>query len=957
MKGILHNPRCHYHYKEQLDPLLHLLTVKCYYCQGDHYSYECGNVTSVKDRKSILMKARRCFNCLNLGHLQKDCRSQRGCLKCKGRHHQSLCQSHNERAENKPPKNAKIQDSFITATATQQGCVLLQTATTYAYGKNRDKKIEVQVLFDNGSQRSYIREELKEKLLLDTVNKENLKLNTFAQNEETNENPAKTEELKEALATFWKHEAGGLSQNVGESENSSKKVLDIEFTGERYSVSLPWKENYDSPLPSDYKMCLGRLESVYTRLKGKPELLKEYDSIIKEQLTNDIIEIVPNDQLRHENSHFISHHCVLRDDKVTTKVRVVFDGSACSNENSLSLNDRLEVGENFIPPLFETLIRFRVHAVALTADIEKAFLQIEVKDSDRDALRFLWYDDVNSASPNVVQFRIKRLSFGLTCSPGILGATIRYHVNLFADQHPKSTKVLNRLYCDDLSCGAASIDEAFEIYQNCQAIMEKGGFNLRKWNSNKAALLDKINPADKSLCDSTPSNISPQVQEDDQSYSKYKVEGNTVEKMEIHAFSDASEKAYACVVYLRIMYTSGEVDVKFIASKAKEWPAQAFTESSSSAAAEERGSKQSEVTHVNLSTEGQQTSSVLNIIDINRFSSKGRLLRSLAWVHRFLNNLRSSVRKENLVLDQWVTADEISQAETVLIKGIQQQSFNSEIEFVIGKSKSKQVPPLVNQFNLFTDEQGLLRCKSRLLHASVVNESKTPILLPSKSYYSELVIAEAHSKVFHDGISETLNCARQKYWILRGREMAKKHIRRCGKCKWFEGSTFKFNVTPDLPKIRVDDSPPFSNVGVDFAGPLMNKGIYTKGKTDNKSYVCLFTCAATRAVHLELVEALDVDSFIRSFRRFTARRGLPIRIIFDNAKTFKTMSKEVKQLIRSPKLSSYLETRGVTWDFILDRSPWQGGMWERLERVEQLPPGEKSCPLIMDEVSLKSQFL
>ncbi|XP_065070793.1 uncharacterized protein LOC135695590 [Rhopilema esculentum] len=364
----------------------------------------------------------------------------------------------------------------------------------------------------------------------------------------------------------------------------------------------------------------------------------------------------------------------------------------------------------------------------------------------------------------------------------------------------------------------------------------------------------------------------------------------------------------------------------------QEWPAQAFTKSSSSAAAEERGSKQSEVTHVNLSTEGQQTSSVLNIIDINRFSSKGRLLRSLAWVHRFLNNLRSSVRKENLVLDQWVTADEISQAEIVLIKGIQQQSFNSEIEFVIGKSKSKQVPPLVNQFNLFTDEQGLLRCKSRLLHASVVNESKTPILLPSKSYYSELVIAEAHSKVFHDGISETLNCARQKYWILRGREMAKKHIRRCGKCKWFEGPTFKFNVTPDLPKIRVDDSPPFSNVGVDFAGPLMNKGIYTKGKTDNKSYVCLFTCAATRAVHLELVEALDVDSFIRSFRRFTARRGLPTRIISDNAKTFKTMSKEIKQLIRSPKLSSYLETRGVKWDFILDRSPWQGGMWERLVR-------------------------
>lgn len=192
------------------------------------------------------------------------------------------------------------------------------------------------------------------------------------------------------------------------------------------------------------------------------------------------------------------------------------------------------------------------------------------------------------------------------------------------------------------------------------------------------------------------------------------------------------------------------------------------------------------------------------------------------------------------------------------------------------------------------DEQRILRCQSRLKHASISQESKTPILLPSWNYYSELVMAEAHRNVFHDGVAETLNCARQKYWILKGREIAKKYIRRCGRCKWFEGSPSRFYVTPDLPKIRVDDSPPFCNVGVDFAGPLMNKG-----------YVCLFTCAAMRAVHLELVEALDVDSFIRAFRRFTARRGVPAKMLSDNAKTFKTMSKEVQKLVRAPRLHIY----------------------------------------------------
>ena len=149
--------------------------------------------------------------------------------------------------------------------------------------------------------------------------------------------------------------------------------------------------------------------------------------------------------------------CVIREDKSTTKVRVVFDGSACSKENSISLNDRLEVGENFIPPLFETLLRFRLHAVALTSDIEKAFLQIEVKDSDRDFLRFLWFDNIVDDVRNVIQFRIKRLPFGLTCSPAILGATIRHHIDSFSEKHPEAVKVLRRLYCDDLSCGADSV--------------------------------------------------------------------------------------------------------------------------------------------------------------------------------------------------------------------------------------------------------------------------------------------------------------------------------------------------------------------------------------------------------------------------------------------------------------------------------------------------------------------
>ena len=119
---------------------------------------------------------------------------------------------------------------------------------------------------------------------------------------------------------------------------------------------------------------------------------------------------------------------------------------------------------------------------------------------------------------------------------------------------------------------------------------------------------------------------------------------------------------------------------------------------------------------------------------------------------------------------------------------------------------------------------------------------------------------------------------------------------------------------------------------MDFAGPLYTSGIYDSEKSVKKCYIALFTCASTRAVHLEIVASLDVDAFIRSFRRFTARRGVPSCLISDNPKTYKAMAKEVRALIKQPTLHRYLEAKSVKWNFILDRSPWQGGMWERLIR-------------------------
>ena len=187
---------------------------------------------------------------------------------------------------------------------------------------------------------------------------------------------------------------------------------------------------------------------------------------------------------------------------------------------------------------------------------------------------------------------------------------------------------------------------------------------------------------------------------------------------------------------------------------------------------------------------------------------------------------------------------------------------------------------------------------------------KRPILLQSRNRYPELIILDCHNKVFHNGVIDTLTYMRQRYCVLRGGGgQVKRLVHRCTFSKKLEGLPFKTVFNPELPKIRVDKASPFSHVGIDFAGSLFVL-CKTKGQTV-KSYVCLFACASTRAVHLELVNSLSVETFILAFRSFCAYRGLPATLISDNAKTFKSASKDIKKLLRTPRLTEYFTLKGI----------------------------------------------
>jgi len=164
------------------------------------------------------------------------------------------------------------------------------------------------------------------------------------------------------------------------------------------------------------------------------------------------------------------------------------------------------------------------------------------------------------------------------------------------------------------------------------------------------------------------------------------------------------------------------------------------------------------------------------------------------------------------------------------------------------------------------------------------------------------------------GIKDTLKLMQQRYWVLRGREQTKRVIHTCITCKKLEGILSTTTYSPDLPQFCVDEGPPCTHVGIDFAGPLFFKSDKVDDE-NSKTYVCIFTCASTRGVHLELVRSLTVESFLRAFRRFCARRGLPSTVVSENAKTYKSAAQEIRKLIRSPKLTEYRNELSIIDDY------------------------------------------
>ena len=152
---------------------------------------------------------------------------------------------------------------------------------------------------------------------------------------------------------------------------------------------MPLKENCPLIEENLGKLC-NRLWKLKERLDKEPEHLKHYNDIIQNQLNKGVVKVVdkePSGEKCFEGGMtYLPHHEVTREDKSSTKLWIVYDASS-NGKNGVSLNDCLYKGQYMTPMLYD--LKFRTHPIAITADIEKVYLQISLKERHRNLLRFL----------------------------------------------------------------------------------------------------------------------------------------------------------------------------------------------------------------------------------------------------------------------------------------------------------------------------------------------------------------------------------------------------------------------------------------------------------------------------------------------------------------------------------------------------------------------------------------
>lgn len=256
----------------------------------------------------------------------------------------------------------------------------------------------------------------------------------------------------------------------------------------KFVVPLPFKRT-ELDFGDSYTQAFRRFLYLESRLYKNPSLHQGYSDFMNEYIEQNYISEVSSSDYHSTSAFYLPHHCVIKPDSVSTKIRVVFDASAKSSKG-LSLNDTLFSGPKLHQDLSTILHKFRTYPVVFICDIKQMYCQILVRPEHRKFQRFLWRF---SPTENVKEYTLNRVTFGVSSAPYLALRTLKELSILEHNNHPQASEALqNSIYVDDCLLGSDSVESALHLQSELITLLQKGGFELRKWASNRPEILSAV---------------------------------------------------------------------------------------------------------------------------------------------------------------------------------------------------------------------------------------------------------------------------------------------------------------------------------------------------------------------------------------------------------------------------------------------------------------------------------
>ena len=265
-----------------------------------------------------------------------------------------------------------------------------------------------------------------------------------------------------------------------------------------------------------------------------------------------------------------------------------------------------------------------------------------------------------------------------------------------------------------------------------------------------------------------------------------------------------------------------------------------------------------------------------------------------------------------------------------LVRHCQEEEFSEDIKRLARKQPLHRKSRLI-QLSPFLDEDGIIRLGGRTRRAKLPYDVLHPPILPGRHPLAEKIVTAIHSDLHHVGTDFLHSKARQHFWVLQGRELAKRVRFGCKTCTQTRAKLATQKMG-DLPSVRLDShTAPFTHVALDYFGPLETSSY--RGRV-TKRYGLLITCLVTRYMYLDLTQSLSTPDFLYGFRRFVGEYSKPSDVYCDNGTNFvgaeKEMESAVKEFQQDQRLKEFAQSRSIVWKFQPPSAPHFGGSHEAL---------------------------